>query len=67
MLNKGASYPYYEEKEGPFKMHLVFTVGEEVPEAPTEYKSLSEITEGDVDSWIALFESLKEGYGWGDE
>ena len=56
-------YHYYEN-DYPTKINLAFTRGVEMPEAPTEYKTLSEITEGEVDSWVEHIEKIYEEYGY---
>ena len=53
----------YEDYEIPTKIYLVFVKGDEMPQKPTDYTSVSEITDADVDGWVEFFRKIEEEYG----
>ena len=56
-----SGYIFYEH-DLPTKYRFVFDTKADAPDKPTDYKTISDITEADVDGWIKLFGVQDEEY-----
>ena len=56
-----SGYIFYEH-DLPTKYRFVFDTDADAPDKPTDYKTISDITEADVDGWIKLFGVQDEEY-----